>query len=147
MKVTINGDGSCNNKKRANDMGVGVVVNINGKVTQEIGKLLHKGTSNEAEWEAFILAIKLASYISKENKEKVEVIYKGDSQLVVKQWLGEYKNNSFPDHQKRAKYWLSNFKEKDTLKVLWVPREDNSAADALASVKTLKAKEKLKKKK
>ncbi len=85
-------------------------------------------TNNVAEYKAVIMALK---YV-KERFKDANFILQSDSQLVVKQLSGEYKV--------KAKDLLPLFNEAKKLvselsvKVIWVPREENKLADFLVGM-------------
>jgi ribonuclease HI len=111
-----------------------------GFVIRRDGKKLHEGwglacpprtaqcTNNVAEYTGLLKA--LEHLVSK--KETGAVVVRGDSDLVVKQVRGEYKVKSpllAPLHR-RVEELSGAF---DDLKIEWVPREQNSEADALTN--------------
>ena len=83
--IFTNSDGGC--RGNPGPGAIGVIVRKNGEIltkySAKIGKLT---TNNVAEYEALIKALELAS-----NYTKDELTCNLDSELVVKQLLGEYK--------------------------------------------------------
>ncbi len=94
------------------------------RLSQAIGR----GTNNEAEWQGFLAALRLAKA---KGVEFLEI--RADSQLVVRQFNGQYKVRA--EHLKayldEARTLALAFKG---LTVTHVPREMNSDADALANL-------------
>lgn len=85
-------------------------------------------TNNIAEWSALYHAI-LFAYTEKDNYD--EIVIMGDSELVVKQILGEYvvgKEHLKPFY-KKAKAVLDKIEK--PCKIQWIPREKNGLADSL----------------
>ncbi len=93
-----------------------------------LGRLLGRGTNNEAEYRAAIIALEEAAKLG---AEEVEV--RTDSQLLARQLLGRYKvraANLKPLHRK-AVALLGSFRRSD---IRHVPREENREADRLANL-------------
>lgn len=88
---------------------------------------LPHATNNEAEYHGFLLAVNLA----KENEYK-NVLFLGDSQLVVSQVKGEWKVKSEVLAQllARAKVGLKSL---PSWRIEWIARAENSIADRLAN--------------
>lgn len=134
MQVKINIDGG----SRGNP-GIGasayVICDMSGKILSQEGHFISHCTNNQAEY----TALKLALVKSKE-LGATELFIQSDSQLLVKQFLGEYKIKN-PDLQERMvviKKLASNF----TIHIEHVLRHLNKAPDALAN-KAMDAKESL----
>ncbi|MGB9877696.1 MAG: ribonuclease HI family protein [bacterium] len=107
--------------------GIGVVLkNSNGEKVLSLGKFIGKATNNEAEWLAFIEALRLA----KKKFQKLEVIT--DSQLLVRQWNGLYKirAQNLLKLQKKAKKLAEELKE---LRVKQGTRSETREAHDLAN--------------
>jgi ribonuclease HI len=66
-----------------------------------------------------------------QNKEGEEIEIYGDSQLVVKQMNGEWgvKKGAYAEYAYKASILLCNLKEKNTVTIQWIPREQNEKAD------------------
>lgn len=98
---------------------VGVIIRKNGEILTKFGKFIgRRVTNNIAEYEALIEALKLASTYT---KERITCFL--DSELIVKQLLGEYRvknKNLLPLFQKVQKL-QDNFKE---IRYLHVSRWD-----------------------
>ncbi|MCG3192250.1 MAG: ribonuclease HI family protein [Thermoanaerobaculia bacterium] len=86
-----------------------------------------KATNNEAEWQGFLAALRHAV-----EKAAIELVIRADSELVIKQFNGQYKVKA-----EHLKAYLSEARELAAKipKVVaqHVPREQNRKADALAN--------------
>jgi ribonuclease HI len=92
-----------------------------------IGEAIGPATNNVAEWKGFLAALDAAV---ERKAEQVEI--RADSQLVVRQFLGEYKMKAehlrpFLDEARRKARRIPR------LTVVHVRREENREADALAN--------------
>ena len=85
-------------------------------------------TNNAAEYEALLVGLQLAKRI---RAEKVRVF--ADSQLVVRQVLGEYevKDPSLKAYNRLVKQLWQKFSQ---IQITQIPREENSKADELSWV-------------
>jgi ribonuclease HI len=93
----------------------------------EDARALGRATNNVAEWCGFLAALDLAVA---SGAEEVEI--RADSQLVLRQFSGEYRMKAahlaaYLDEARRKARGLRR------LRVLHVPREENREADALAN--------------
>ncbi len=109
--------------------GIGIILLEDTHVLKEISRKLDGiGTNNEAEYSALIEGLKQALALCWK-----EILFQGDSRLVVNQVPGSWKVNK--DNLKslngEAKALLSKFQ---SVKVEWIPREKNAKADAAASL-------------
>ena len=109
--------------------GIGIVVkDISGEVVENIKKYIGIATNNTAEYSAFLTALGAAEKLGA-NKIKIFL----DSELVYKQYLGEYRTND-----KNLKEYLKKIREKEkkftSVEVTHVPRENNKEADKLANI-------------
>ncbi len=107
------------------DAGIGVVVYRDGEEIARESKYIGKQTNNVAEYSALIRLLEML-----ENHSIKEVKVYSDSELLVKQVLGEYKIKNealrelmsrIAQHKKRIKFTIEH-----------VRREKNSEADKLA---------------
>ena len=131
--VEVWGDGSCKNTGAKNtSMGIGIVIKVGDKVVKEIAEFVGYGTSSLSEWEALITGLREAVKLTYNIPEPVEIRYYADSQMVVKQFNGEYSNKNFKQEFERAKYWMGCMRCMDRLIVKWVARDKNKHADALS---------------
>lgn len=109
--------------------GIGIVVKDNsGKIVKNIKKYIGIATNNTAEYSAFITAL---SEAEKFEADKIKIFL--DSELVYKQYLGEYRTND-----KNLKECLKKIREKEkkflSVEVTHIPRENNKEADKLANI-------------
>lgn len=105
-----------------------VLIDPSGNTVWEHSEAIGIATNNEAEYTALIRLLEHAQAL---NIERIHV--KGDSQLVIKQIMGEWKIN-FPHLAtlcKGAQNLLDGFK---TARITWVPREENKQADRLSNM-------------
>lgn len=113
---------------------IGVVIkNEDGRIIKSYGESIGRGTNNEAEYGAVILALqKLKALLGKKKTKLVFVDVNMDSELVVKQLNGEYKIEEERLLPLFIKVW--NLKV-DFGKVIFrhVPREQNKEADRLVN--------------
>jgi ribonuclease HI len=117
-------DGSARNKKA----GVGVVlIDPNGEQVKYMVLLDFEATNNMAEYEALIFELAVALSLGVR-----QLLVKGDSQLVIKQVWGECSCNK-PQLAAYLIHVRKLEKDFDILEPQHVPREDNSAADALST--------------
>jgi ribonuclease HI len=109
--------------------GVGIVLyDDSNKVVKNIKKYIGKTTNNVAEYTAFLVALEEAEKLGAKRLK----IYL-DSELVFKQYLGEYKiNNS------NLKELLKKIREKEkkfeSVEIQHIYREQNKEADKLANI-------------
>lgn len=109
--------------------GVGIVVkDISGKVVKNIKKYIGIVTNNTAEYSAFLTALGVAEKLG---ASKIKIFL--DSELVYKQYLGEYRTND-----KNLKEHLKKIREKEkkflSVEVTHILRENNKEADKLANI-------------
>jgi ribonuclease HI len=110
------------------DMGIGVVLLENSNIITTISKKLpDKGTNNTAEYTALLTGILKALELGWK-----EVSIEGDSELVINQVNGSWniKKEHLENLYNQVVKELSNF---DSYTINWIPRENNSIADKLAS--------------
>ncbi|MCO5315368.1 MAG: ribonuclease HI family protein [Solirubrobacterales bacterium] len=126
MKLTVNVDGGARGNPGPAAIGV-VVRDQSGKVLDEIGERIGDATNNVAEYRALIAGIERARALG---ADEVELI--GDSELIVKQVLGQYKvkNAGMKPLHAEAKSALAGF---TAWSIRHVRREQNSEADALVN--------------
>jgi len=109
--------------------GAGVVIkDSTGAVIKNINKYIGVGTNNTAEYNALLLAL---DELSKLGADKVRVFL--DSELVYKQFLGEYrtKDENLKELLKKAREKQKIFQ---SFEIFHIPREENKEADRLANV-------------
>lgn len=126
MKLIVNVDGGARGNPGPAAIGV-VVRDGSGTVIEEVAETIGRTTNNVAEYRALIRGIGRAAALG---ADEVELV--GDSELIVKQVLGQYKVKK-PDLKPlhaEAKEALSGFSE---WSIRHVRREQNSDADALVN--------------
>lgn len=104
-----------------------VLVGPSGELVEEVGAFLGVATNNVAEWTALVLGLEAAA---KRGIRRLGV--RLDSELVVKQLLGEYrvKHAGLQPLHRRAQQLLRGFAEVD---IRHVPRKQNAVADRLVN--------------
>ena len=120
-------DGSC--PDNPGEMGIGGVIKI-GEKTIPISAAGGVGTNNEAEYKALIAVFNRAL---ESGVEELEVF--GDSQLIVHQVNGRWrvKSDNLKELCKTAQELMGRF---STVRLKWIPREENQEADELSGVAT-----------
>ena len=124
--IVVNVDGA--SRGNPGESGVGVAIfDKNLNLINEACDYLGVATNNVAEYKALILGIKLST---KYNAKRV--LFKADSELMVKQIKGEYrvKNAQLKLLFTEAQGLL---KKLPNWKIMHVPREENKEADLLAN--------------
>ena len=124
--VVVHSDGA--SKGNPGPAGVGfVILDAKGRTLLEGSRHLERATSNEAEYEAAIAALREALRLG---ARQVEL--RSDSELLVRQLRGEYRvrNARLAPLHARVKELAARF---DSFRCCAIPREENSQADALAS--------------
>jgi ribonuclease HI len=93
---------SCDASIKVNPGGpaaIGAVIRIPGEEVLKVGKFTPATTNNEAEYDAIYEG--LTALVNLHNKPKFPIVVRSDSQLVVKQLMGEYK---LSDERMKRKY-------------------------------------------
>ena len=125
-KIIIYTDGA--SKGNPGPSGIGAV--IDGK---EYFEFIGQGTNNEAEYQAVIFAFKKAKALfGKKAIKEIEAEVRVDSELLIKQFNGQYKILEPRIQQLFLEAWnlkIDFAKVKFTL----IPREENKKADKLAN--------------
>jgi len=125
-KVIINVDGAARGNPGPAAIGA-VIKDETGKVLGRISRAIGVTTNNQAEYEAIIAALEKAVGMGAK-----QVTVKSDSKLVVEQVNGRYKIKNTglrPLYLKVAQLAGSI----DSFSIIYVPREQNAEADALAN--------------
>jgi len=127
-RIVINTDGG--SRGNPGPGAIGFVVCENDKEIHRVGKCIGKTTNNQAEYLAVLEAL---SYLEKEKKGQEEVIFRIDSELVVKQLNGEYKVKD-----EKLKPIFLKIREKIiglgmNVSFVHVRREQNKIADSLVN--------------
>ncbi len=104
-----------------------VVATPDGEVIDRAAKVIGRATNNVAEYEAMLLGIERAAAAG-----ACEVDLVGDSELIVKQVLGEYrvKDANLAELHKEVRAALTAF---DRWSIRHVRREQNAEADRLVN--------------
>ena len=125
-KITVHTDGG----SRGNPGPAAIGVVIGGK---EYGEYLGVKTNNQAEYQAVVFAFKkMKQILGKKKTKETEVIFKLDSELVVKQINGQYKILE-PDLQPLfLEIWNARLDFKK-VEFSHVPREENKIADKIVN--------------
>jgi len=115
--------------------GLGAVIKDKSETNlKEVSLSLGVQTNNYAEYHAVLTALEeLKKVVPKENRKSVGVEVRMDSELVSKQLNGEYEireETLFPFYIKIHNITVSTF---PNIKFVYVPREENKEADALAN--------------
>ncbi len=134
-KIIINTDGGSRSNPGPAAIG-GVFYDQNGKEIHSFKKFIGRATNNEAEYQAIIMALDIlvkSKWFSENNIAEKEVVCRLDSQLVVEQINGNYKIKQ--DH---IKLLVAQMREminqmKLNISFVYVPREENKAADKLVN--------------
>ena len=124
--IVVNVDGA--SRGNPGESGIGVAIfDKDSNLINEACDYLGVATNNIAEYNALILGVKLST---KYNAKRV--LFKSDSELMVKQIKGEYrvKNAQLKLLFAEAQSLLKNL---PNWKIMHVPREENKAADLLAN--------------
>ena len=126
-KLIIEADGGSRGNPGPAGSGA-VLLDESGNLLGSISIYLGETTNNVAEYRAVIAAVELAKDISPE----CELIIKMDSKLVVEQMSGRWKVK----HENMAELSgvLSDILEGTEASFEWIPREENTRADALANL-------------
>jgi ribonuclease HI len=125
-KIIINVDGAARGNPGPGAIG-GVLKDETGKVLGRISRALGITTNNQAEYQAIIAALEKAIGMGSR-----QVVVKSDSKLVVEQINGRYKikNTGLRPLYQRVVQLAGTV---DSFVIVYVPREQNAEADALAN--------------
>ncbi|MGD0250655.1 MAG: ribonuclease HI [Thermoplasmata archaeon] len=129
--VEVHFDGACEPPRGGGVATFGFVVNGAGLYHEDCGLAVRPhvphATNNVAEYVAAIRALEWL----REQRYHGAVVMIGDSQLVVRQMLGEYRVRA--EHLRAYHEWLERLtKEFSQVEFRWVAREENQHADALS---------------
>lgn len=125
-KLTLYTDGA--SRGNPGDAGIGIVIiDEEGNIVKEISDYIGQTTNNIAEYKALITGLKEAAELKCE-----EVSVFTDSELMVKQILGEYqiKNEGIKPLYKEVFELIKEFKK---FTITHIKREHNKRADQLAN--------------
>jgi broad specificity phosphatase PhoE/ribonuclease HI len=127
MKLIIEADGGSRGNPGVSGAGAVVINAESGAILREISEPVGIATNNVAEYQALIFALEAAFEID----ANAEVLVRMDSKLVVEQMSGRWKIKH-PDMLSlgaRVQQLIAN----KNVQFLWIPREQNVLADALAN--------------
>ncbi len=125
MQVKINIDGGSRGNPGPGASAY-VICDMQGKVLAQEGYFIPHCTNNQAEYTALKLALIKCAELG-----ATELFIEGDSLLLVKQFIGEYKIKN-PDLQARM-HIIRTLAKQFTIHIKHVLREFNKAPDALAN--------------
>jgi len=127
MELFINVDGGSRGNPGPGASGW-LIKDKNGKILVKEGLFFKECTNNQAEFTALKMALKAAS-----DYGKCSLNIKADSQLMVRQYLGEYKikNPELQILMGEIKQLAKNFKQ---ITITHIPREQNKEADAICNL-------------
>lgn len=127
MKCRVYIDGAA--RGNPGPAGIGVVIYVEGEEQprREVYGYLGEATNNEAEYKAMLRAFEELIALSAQ-----EIILYSDSQLLVRQMLGEYKvrHERLRPLYEKAQEYAQRF---SSVQCIHIPREKNREADALAN--------------
>ncbi|HRV60287.1 MAG: ribonuclease HI family protein [Solirubrobacterales bacterium] len=126
MKLIVNVDGGARGNPGPAAIGI-VIRDGEGNVLQDLAETIGQASNNVAEYQALIRGVEMAIELGGD-----ELDIRGDSELVVKQMLGQYKVKH-PDMKPlhtRAKELLGGV---GSWSISHVRREQNAEADALVN--------------
>ena len=127
MKLIVEADGGSRGNPGVSGAGAVVIDAENGKVLREISEAVGIATNNVAEYTALLLGLEAAFEID----PTASVLVRMDSKLVVEQMSGRWKIKH-PDMMalgSKVQKLISN----KSVEFVWIPREQNGLADALAN--------------
>ena len=119
-------DGSVEGNPGPGAIGV-VIEDGHGTPVEAWGEAIGHVTNNQAEYQALLAALRKARHLGSKN-----VTVRSDSQLLVRQFLGEYKvrNEKLKPLHEEARRLARAFQ---SFAIEHIPREQNRAADRLAN--------------
>jgi probable phosphoglycerate mutase len=127
MRLIIEADGGSRGNPGISGAGAVVIDAESGKVVREISEAVGIATNNVAEYTALLLALEAAFEID----PAAAVVVRMDSKLVVEQMSGRWKIKH-PDMMALGSKVQKLIADKD-VEFVWIPREQNGLADALAN--------------
>ena len=127
MKLIIEADGGSRGNPGIAGAGAVVIDGDTGKVLKEISEPVGIATNNVAEYTAVVLGLEAAFAID----PVASVMVRMDSKLVVEQMSGRWKIKH-PDMMTLGARVQKLIASKD-VQFVWIPREQNGLADALAN--------------
>ena len=127
VKIIIEADGGSRGNPGISGAGAVLLDASSGKILKEISESVGIATNNVAEYTALLLGLQAAF----EMDPKASVLVRMDSKLVVEQMSGRWKIKH-PDMMALGAKVQKLIAGKD-VEFTWIPREQNSLADALAN--------------
>lgn len=127
MKLLIEADGGSRGNPGISGAGAVVIDAETGKILKEISEAVGIATNNVAEYTAVLLALGAAFEID----EAASITVRMDSKLVVEQMSGRWKIKH-PDMMELGAKVQKLIAGKN-VEFVWIPREQNGLADALAN--------------
>lgn len=127
MKLIIEADGGSRGNPGISGAGAVVIDAESGKVVREISEAVGIATNNVAEYTALLLALEAAFQMD----SAASILVRMDSKLVVEQMSGRWKIKH-PDMMALGSKVQKLIADKD-VEFVWIPREQNGLADALAN--------------
>ena len=127
MKLIIEADGGSRGNPGIAGAGAVVIDAETGKVLREISEAVGIATNNVAEYTALVLGLEAAFEID----SAASIMVRMDSKLVVEQMSGRWKIKH-PDMMALGARVQKLIASKD-VEFVWIPREQNGLADALAN--------------
>lgn len=127
MKLIIEADGGSRGNPGISGAGAVVIDAESGKVLKEISQAVGIATNNVAEYTAVLLGLEAALEID----SSASILVRMDSKLVVEQMSGRWKIKH-PDMMALGAKVQKLITNKD-ISFVWIPREQNVLADALAN--------------
>lgn len=138
MKLIIYTDGGSRGNPGPAALGVVIYQKLQGnndsvELVKKYNEYLGKKTNNEAEYQAVIFALKkIKQLFGKNNIEELELEFRSDSELVVKQLNGEYKLKDPKSKEFFLEIWNLRMDYKNVI-FKHIPREENKEADKLVN--------------
>ena len=132
MDFNINIDGASRGNPGPASAGVVVRDRATGKAIHEAGYLLGQSTNNVAEYNGLLRGLEVISKIPRDPSSEIHL--HSDSQLMVKQIIGEYRVKSADLAPLVAEAQARLRKLGNKWKINYVPREQNKRADELANM-------------
>lgn len=130
-KVIVHSDGGARGNPGPAAIGV-VIENEQGEIVQEISKHIGESTNNVAEYTAVLEGLLALKTLFGDEGREMEIDWRLDSELVVKQLSGEYKVNNpgLREIYLEIRDLRAMFPH---LELQHVPREKNKHADRLVN--------------
>lgn len=138
MIVEIFFDGAANNlthqKTGKAPMGVGIYARSGGVEIFSKSYYVGFGTSMDAEWSAFVLAMKVALLITKKYRDKiVKIRLFNDNKVVIDQYnIAHHNKENYRYFYDKVIEIQKQIRSNCFVRASWIPREQNEIADALS---------------